>query len=410
MNKTARYFLLDNMFSMTAYWVSTGTVMAGLTSYYNLPLPVSNLITGFSATLPILQLLGGMRYQQTKRPDFFVRATCLAWRLLLPAVFFSVLLPPSIGMPFMVVSYFFAVATFQFSAPAQTDWMVGHVEGRVKANYYSIREMCFMLLFSAVFCVASLSLDTGTASGTLHTAFMVIGGLLTVLLAASGIYLFKLPPPAPRAAQQEKPRVSLLTPLKNRAFARVLFTNVLWSCSAMFIGSFAAMYQVRVLNLSFYEIMLWSTVANLARSIATPFMARLATRTGWKFVSGLCLMMMVGTATLWAFITPENYKLLFPFASVMGGIPYAGMGVGFLKMQVETMQEDARSVYFSVNATLNGAASFLGTTACSALIGTLEAVSAPGMEDANLKYIFVVGAVGALLSTLACSRIRSKAR
>lgn len=409
MNKTARNFLLDNMFSMTAYFISTGTVLASLTSYFNLPLTVSNLITGFSSTLPIMQLWGGYCYARTTNRTAFVRRWCLVWRCILPFVFFSVLLPQGVGAPMMIAAYFMAVVVLQFSSPAQADWMVGHVEGSVKADYYSIREMCFMLVFSAVFCVVSLTLDSCTASGTLQTAFIGIGFVLTALLAVSCFFLLRLPAPTLHANAQ-KSKISFLEPLKNKLFSRVLFTNILWSFAAMFIGGFAAMYQVRILNLSFYHIMLWSTIANLARAAATPMMARLAGRTSWRFVAIVCLSMLVGAGLLWMQVTPQNMIFLYPLASLLGCVPFAGLGVAFLKLQVETIPAEARSIYFSVNATLNGVASLVGASVCTALIGVIEAVSPAGMANANLKYIFLIGAGSVVLCILSAFRIRSTAR
>lgn len=41
----------------------------------------------------------------------------------------------------MVVCYVLAIGIYQFACPSQTDWLVSSVEGRVRGDYYSVREM-----------------------------------------------------------------------------------------------------------------------------------------------------------------------------------------------------------------------------------------------------------------------------
>ena len=73
-----------------------------------------------------------------------------------------------------------------------------------------------------------------------------------------------------------------------------------------------------------------------------------------KYVSGLVswrrsiLPLGPGArAALWAAATRQNAAYLFPVLSILGAVPYAGMGVGFLKMQVATSPSATRSMYFS---------------------------------------------------------------
>ena len=92
MEKTPRDFIFDNLLSMSAYWACTGAIIASLTAYYGFSLALSNVVTGLSGTLPILQLAGGLAYERTTRPLRFLRLCNGTWRVLLPLVFFSVLL------------------------------------------------------------------------------------------------------------------------------------------------------------------------------------------------------------------------------------------------------------------------------------------------------------------------------
>ena len=87
MEKTPRDFIFDNLLSMSAYWACTGAIIASLTAYYGFSLALSNVVTGLSGTLPILQLAGGLAYERTTRPLRFLRLCNGTWRVLLPLVF-----------------------------------------------------------------------------------------------------------------------------------------------------------------------------------------------------------------------------------------------------------------------------------------------------------------------------------
>lgn len=401
-------FILDNLFSMSAYWSCSGAVLASLTSYYAMPLPIANFLTGLTSTLLILQLFGGFWYARTGRKNRFVRCSNSLWRLFLPAVFFSVLLPKNAGAVLMTAAYFLTIAVFQVASPSQTDWLVSCVEGNVRKDYYSIREMCFMLSYSAVFCAVSLILYRYDRPETQRSGFFIIGLLTAALMAASFVVLFRLPRPAEHEAPAAPLHRMMTAPLHNRSFLIVIAVNVLWSFSCMFIGSFSAVYQIRILNLDFFHIMLWATVANLARTLTTPLMARLAARIGWRSVTGACMGVMALGGFLWVFTTADNILLLFPLLSVLGAIPYAGVSVGFLQLQVDTIPEKERSIYFSVCSTANGIASMIGSAVCSVVIQLMENVWGSGTP--NLRYIFLIGAAGTAACVLSSLKIREKSR
>lgn len=407
MEKNARLFIWDNMLSMAAYWVCSGTIVAGLTSYYNLPVSLANLLTGLTGTLLVLQLAGGAAYGRSARPFAFLRFTNSAWRLVMPLAFFSVLLPRSAGIAVLAVSLVLSVAIYQFACPAQTDWLVSHVEGRVKGNFYAVREMCFMLLYSVLFCAASLLIDNADKTGTQQRGFVLCGIFEAVILVASTVVLLRLPAPQTALAQQRTPLRKMFTaPLQNKAFRRVLVANMLWCMAGMFGQGYAAVYQIRVMHLPFFTIMVYATVGNLVRSLLIPVMAKLAAHITWKNVCLLCMGIMLLNIVGWMLVTRENIFILFPVLSVLGAVPYAGMGVGFLQLQVDTSPAENRSMYFSVISTMNGVASLAGSVLCSALIQLLDTMGG----EAMLRWVFAAGIVGTLASMAAAQCIRSKTK
>lgn len=400
MDKGSRGFILDNLFSMSAYWVCSGAIISSLTEYYGFSLPLSNFITGLTGTLPILQLAGGLAYGHTARPFRFLRCTNALWRFFLPLVFLSVLLPKGAGGFIMIVSYILAIGIFQFAASSQTSWMTSCVEKNAPQNYYSIREVSFMATYTGLFCLSSLVLEWSRRSGAHRTGFIFLGILSALMLVPSLFVLFRLPPP--ETPPKKAPFLTALAePLRNRDFRRVMVAQLTWSFAGMFIGAFAALYQVRVLKVNFFQIMLWMTVGNTCRTLAIPMMAKLAARINWKRVTALCLGMMALSSVIWFYTTSQNATFFFPASTILSAIPFAGLGIGFLKMQIRTSPEDSRSVYLSVLSLLLGGAALLGSLLSSAMIRYLESFSLSA-----LRFVFLVGALSALLAALLVFRVR----
>lgn len=115
MEKTPRDFIFDNLLSMSAYWAwhrRHHCQPDGILRFFTRAVQCGH---GLSGTLPILQLAGGLAYERTTRPLRFLRLCNGTWRVLLPLVFFSVLLPRTAGAPLMVVCYVLAIGIYQFA-------------------------------------------------------------------------------------------------------------------------------------------------------------------------------------------------------------------------------------------------------------------------------------------------------
>lgn len=198
-----------------------------------------------------------------------------------------------------------------------------------------------------------------------------MGVVFAVLLAASLVVLFRLP--APAVQPQKSPALSaLLLPLRDKGFRPLVWAAVAWNFCVMFVTGFSPVYQVQVLEVSFFQIMVCITLANTLRIFFTSLMGRLAGRLGWKRVNILCTAIVVVTAILWGFTTKENYLWRYPLLVVLEGVALSGLGVGYLEMHIAASPEEHRSVYVGLINLAGGASSLVGALACSGLIGVLE--------------------------------------
>jgi hypothetical protein len=389
MTKDAKWFLMDNMLANSTYWVAAGTVIAALMGYFGLSDSLTNVIVGFTSTLTFFQLAGAKRYARSENPHAVVLGLSISWRILLPLTFCTVLLPPRIGMFAAPLCYLAAQILYQFSSPAQNDWMVNLLNGRVRKNYYSLREAVFILTMSVSLGIVNGLLQKGQTDGQMRAAFLRCAVYISVLLLASLIPLRRISRPC---AAGRKTDGRMRDVLRDAVFRPILLAGMLWNFAGMFNGGFSSTYQIAVLHLPFRTIMIWAVAANLLRTAATMGMARLAERFGWKAVCTGSMLCMAAAGVLWTVITPATVYPLYPVICALNSICYAGLSVGLFKFQLAAMPPSAQGIYFSVNAVCTGLASCAGSLLCSGLITCLDAA------QKSLNLVFCAGVVLGLLS------------
>lgn len=403
MQKNALRFLFDNAFSSAVYWAAAGTVLASLAGYYELPLWLSNALLGLTTVLPLAQLAGAPLYRRQKQPLRYLYVMNITWRVLLPAAYLGVLLPAAVGRVFSLVTYALGVLLNQICSPVQTDWMVNEVSNNMPHNYYARRETTFMLTYTSAFCVVNLFLARGQAHSNTRLAYATVGVFLALMAAVSMCFLFRLPHVLPAQRRGGAP-MPVRAILRDARFRPVLALGMIWSFFTMLIGNYASLYQVRIAKIDFITMMVWITAANLLRALLTPVAGRKANRFGWNGVVGFCMLLYACAGVLWSAFSASSGVWVYPLATILGTIAYAGIGVGVFQFQLWYMPHTERSACFAVYAACCGVASVVGTTVCSGLIGVTTALG----WDPRLP--FLPGALGALLSAAMAFRMHTPGR
>ena len=206
LDRTSGDFIFEYQLSSTAQGTAND-LMATLMAFYGFSVTVSNAMTNAASILGILNLLGGILYLKAKHPRRYLRLFCASWRVFLPCIFLSVLLPVKTGAIVMVAAYLLTNGLLQFQTSSQLSWMTGTLEGRVDENYYLWRSTIWLATYTVVSLLAGLAVDRAQTAGTLHMCFPAIGGVFAVFMAVSIFFLFRLPAPPSRKKEEETPSV-----------------------------------------------------------------------------------------------------------------------------------------------------------------------------------------------------------
>lgn len=402
--KIPGHFIADYSFSQLASALAVGTVIPKLTAYYQLPLALSNLIVGIPAALGFVEIFGGYWYNKTGKQMNFIRATALIWRLVLPMIFFSVLLPPAMGAVCMIGSFFLMWLFQHLGGPAYNAWMISSTKGLIKPNYYSMRDLVFIPIYTVMTLLSGILIDSTEKSGSIVVGFQIFGWSVLVFSILSLPYILKLLPPPPKKAAGETPSLlkCMMMPLRDKPYMRVLMFHVSWTFFSALWGNFAGIYQIRVLELNYLFVTVCITAAGVLRVIFIPIFARFADRFSWKTATLVSYGIMGLHCISWVFTTKENSGIMFPITTVLGTVPWAALGIGMFKYQIAYTHEDTRSVYFSISSTLCGIVAALSSVVCSAIVGILES----SFSKPPFWIIFLIGALGVALTFCLIARTK----
>lgn len=394
--KIPRNFIADYTFSQIAFFLAVGTVIPKLTAYYEIPLSLSNLIVGIPSALGFIELLGGYFYNNTNKQMAYIRTTGFIWRMLLPVILLSVLLPQNIGAVCMVLSFLIMSLVQHLSNPAYNAWMVSSTTGIIKSNYYSMRDLVFMPVYTVFMLFSGIVIDYTEKNNNLKFGFEIFGIIVLIFSLISLPYILKaLPPPDENAKRIKRSLLKcMLMPLNDKPYLKVLAFHLSWTFFSVLWSNFAGIYQIRVLNLNYFFVTICITVASVLRIVMIPIFSKFADKFSWKTATVVSLGIMFLHCISWIFTTKENADIMFPITTILGTIPWAAFGIGLFKYQIAYTKEENRSVYFSVNSTLSGLIAMLSGIVSSTLVGVLEASS----SNPPFWIIFAIGGVGVLLT------------
>ena len=406
MNKTAKYFLIDNMLAMGCFWACTGLAIASLTKYYNIPLEFANLLTTLPSTLCLFQLVGGMCFGKSNNKHTLLYVCNFVWRVLLPIIFLSVVFPKKLGMVVFLISALGFVAIYNFVAPSTFDWMLSHTEGKVENNYYSKREMAFCFGFAIIFPIVTLVLYYAGVFEKDFLGYIVLGVFTFVLVAISIYCLSNLPKYSVETVQKKKVKIlnDYKKIIRDKNFVKFLVAGFVWSMSCMFIGGFSNVYQVRTVSISFMSITIWTSIGTILRMLGIPICAKYAKKYTWKKIVASMYLLNVILGIFWMVVNKNNMYFIYPIIALLAAVPNAGISVGILRIQMEIIPNEKRSIYLSAYATIGGLGAILGTILSSTMIKAIDTIF---KSEEYLRLIFFVGVILVGITILIFGKLKS---
>lgn len=331
----------------------------------------------------LLPVFGGSRRT-------FVIAAATAGRVLFLAVPVIIFLLPAREALIFFITLFLASQIFLGMATnVWTAWIGATVPARVRGAFLGKRTQLVTAFGLTVAFGASIFKDAASPAGrgiagfltrAFHDAKPIFGpegerwafAVIFATAAALGLVSsFLLRRQGDRKAEAAEFKVSdLAVPLADGSFRRLLFFFAVWFFAIYFGAPFWQPFFIEVLGMSLTAIQFYSLVFVVAMAASSATLGRALDRFGNKPVLRAMMLLSVGNAFVYVFMTPQSYWWIW-IEAVTSGVMWGGANVATTNLIIQLSPAGRRDAYVAAFAVLTGLFGFLGTHASGLLVASL---------------------------------------
>jgi len=365
LDKGMGMLLYDGMCSQVLGVFTSGAFLVA----FALLLGASNKVIGLLAAVgpfaQILQIPAIYLVNWTRKRKLLVVLTSvvgrLFWILVAALPWFA---PAPARIPLLLFSMFAFFGLGAISSCAFNSWMRDFVPERRMGGFFAKR----MALATAL--GAALSLVAGAGVDVFKRYFTEEIGAYSILFASGtffgllGLY-FLSRVPEPRMAPQPAGNLlgTLIEPVRDREYRKLLIFLAAWSFAVNFAGPFFTVYMLQRLGLNMTWILALAVASQFVNVLFFRIWGKLADRFSNKSCIAVAGPLFIFTFLMWPFTTlPERYFLTVPLLiviHVLAGVSTAGVGLCAGNLALKAAPYGRATAFLAVNALVSGMAATL---------------------------------------------------
>ncbi|MBU0985211.1 MAG: MFS transporter [candidate division Zixibacteria bacterium] len=280
------------------------------------------------------------------------------------------------------------------ATPAWLSWMADVIPQRVRGRFFSRRNAALAATTMGGSILGSLILDYFRASHRDENGYLTL-----LLLACLGGLLawramLRMPDKHRVVTGSGFRAASLILPLKDRPFRKVLTAFFLWNGAIGLSAAFFAPHMLINLKMSFFQIGLYSTGAALSGIVASRVWGKLIDRFGSRTVLTICTFGIAGIPLYWLFPTAERLWILIPEV-LYSGIVWGGFNLAAFTLPLDRSPREQRTAYLSVFAAITGFGFFLMSVFGGYLAGLIgkTTLTVGSLTLINYHFLFIGSAL-----------------
>jgi Na+/melibiose symporter-like transporter len=272
---------------------------------------------------------------------------------------------------------------------------MSHVDDSIRGKFTANKEIISLLggmVFS--FSLGAL-IDFLEAGAMIEIAFTIIGGLIILICIGHTISLIFVDEKPEQTTN--KPKVSLLTLLKNKQLMKVIPIFIVWDIAHYVTISFAAAYQKNTLGFPALAMTLIVVGGSLVRILFSRPLGKFADKNSFIKMLTVCFIAhTLGFITI-IFTVPYIGYPAYILYSIFSQIGSVGIASSQINLIYDYVQPHERSSAFAFSRMFSGFAGFLATLAVSPLYG---AIGDNGLNLGNGFILYPLPVMGAISTAI----------
>ncbi len=385
--------------AMLEYFIAlavSGTYLTHVMTYIAIPSSIQGIINS------IISLGCGFQFLAIVCPiKKSVKRTIIILHSISQILFSFVFFVPLFNFPFEVrVSAFIlslapAYIIHNYINAPKIAWCMSHVNDSVRGKFTANKEIISLLggmIFS--FSLGAL-IDFLEAGKMIEIAFTIIGGIIVLICIAHTISLIFVDEKPEQTAN--KPKVSLLSLLKNKQLMKVIPIFIVWDIAHYITISFASAYQKNTLGFPALAMTLIVVGGSLIRILFSRPLGKFADKNSFIKMLTVCFLShTLGFITIMFTVPYIGYPayILYSIFSQIGSVGIASSQINLIYDYVEPHE---RSSAFAFSRMFSGFAGFFVVLAVSPLYGF---IGDSGISFGNGFILYPLPVMGAISTVI----------
>jgi MFS family permease len=399
-NRGLRVSIVEGGFAMVYATLGGGMFLTGLALW----LGANSFQIALLAAIP--PLVAGFSFLS----GYFVRSIgsrkpLLIWLVGIGRSVFIVLVPFLLLQTKVSMALFFAAVILSslimtIAGTVWQSWISDPVPEQRRGRFFGLRNAIHGLIGVCVAYAAGRGMDWLKAQGHEPVGYGLAFGLAVLFGAVSTVMLFKQPEPelVPRPALSL--RLTLLGPLKEPQFSKLILFLSVWFLTGTLASPFYLVHLIKNLNFTFAAIGVYSMIGGVIGTLFQLFWGRVIDRFGSRPVTVFNFALVGVMPLLWLFATP-SFRLPVWGDALLNGVVWTGGSLGLWNLLLDLADDPShRESYFAIYSVVTGLGAFLASFLSGVIAQALHTfhLTLFGLHFVNYDVLFLAAG----LSRFAC--------
>lgn len=374
-----KYFIYDNISIYIIISICAGSYLAGLLNFVGVPPEINGIILALPVLAGLFQIIGAVISHNIHSQKHFVLYGIAIHRICLSIVFIYPLIfgPTFLCAVLVVITFALGNLIGASVGPAAASWIVSLVPDDVRGDYFSKRERysLFGIVFATI--IVSFVLDQSKIFDKLALGFAIVGIFLVAVAIFDIIHVAKIYEPKSEFVKQKFKLFSLIEPLLDKKFFKVIVVFLLWQSSAQIAIPYLGVYFINDIKMDYAIIGIVTIICTLEKAFVVGIWGKFADKTSWDYVLKIAILIYAITQLLLIFLSPYNYMWLFPAVSICSNIAWSILGIAFFNIQFQFANKEKTTMYIGVCGAVSGLFGFGVALIGSKILSTVNSMHLP---------------------------------
>ena len=366
-------FVLEQTFEYFISIIISGAYLSKATSAIGLSDSVTGILSSFVSLGCGFQLIA--IYFANRRP---LKRCITILHILNQSFFAMVYAVPLLDLPGTALTLLFVFLLLlghiinNVVNSLKINFFMSAVDNESRGTFTAAKEIISLLTGIIFSFVSGYVIDCLESQGKEEGAFIYCGAVIFALMLLHTLTILFSGEKDEGNIKKQNLTENIRDLINDKGFLKVILISVLWNIACYSSTPFHGTYQIKELGFSMSFVSVLSIVMAISRSLFSFPLGIYADKYSFVKMLNICFAVELAAFGLFAFIVPENGKVLYVIYMILHGIGMAGINSGAINLIYDYIDKEKRTSALALKSTVSGFAGFFTTIFISPLVTMIQ--------------------------------------